>query len=110
MGGKGLFDFFESEVFPGCRDVLLLRVGPPVGIVEVDHHLHPEFFGAACHLQHILLGAPPATGVHPYAEPDSVHPVIFHQPGVFALVAESVDRVYAAGLIVGCAADVCAEP
>jgi len=45
MGGHGLLQTLDIEVFPGLGGGLVSGVGPCVGKMEIYHQAHPELVG-----------------------------------------------------------------
>ena len=88
MIGQVLLHFFERMSLPRSRDVLLGRIGPPVAVMEVNHHLHAEGFGTLGLDQHIFLVAPIVMlrRVYPYTKTDGIHTVFLHQGCTFTLL------------------------
>ena len=62
---------------PGLRNVLAGRVGEEVAVMEIDHQRHLRFRGAGGEFHDIVLAAPAAGRVHPYAETDGVDSLFF---------------------------------
>ena len=55
MSSQRLTHLLIVHFLPRSRDVLLTRIGPPIAIVEVNHHDHSLLFSSFCHLDNIVL-------------------------------------------------------
>ena len=108
MTAEVLFHLFIVVALPGGRDRLLARVGPPVTVVEVNHHIHAERLSPQGHRQQLVLVARSITcGLHPDTQADGRHlVVILEQLQTLALMAVSVVKDHAALLLTGQAAHV----
>ena len=86
---------------PGGRDVLFLRVGPEVAVVEVYHYRHPEVARSRRLHQQVFAAVPVAVlrRVHPHPEAQRVQSEFFHQFAAFAPFAVFVVEILAVGFV-----------
>ena len=128
LGGMGLQVLLHLRVgmpHPGARDGLVLRIGPAVAVVEIDHDLHPQVPGQPGIVEDVLLVAEapevgavhdlprtaPRPGLHPDAQAHGIQPHLLHQGrDLHRFVAGVVVIVFSAFLRSGGTADVGAEP
>ena len=96
---------------PRGRHILLARVCPPVRVMEVHHHLHPQCLGTQCLHEQVVLVAPATVllWVHPHTQSDGVEPHLLHQRRGLALLACIVIHFQAALLHLRAPADVGTE-
>ena len=105
-----LFHLLIVQILPGRRDILLGRIGPPVTIVEVNHHCHPLRLGTKSHHEHILLAAKVVFGINPYPQTHGIQSEFLHQHGILALLALGIIEFPAPGFQCRCSTDIRTKP
>ena len=100
MVAKVLLHLFIRMSHPCLGDRLLGRVGPPVAVVEVYHHVHAQLLGTQGHGKHLFLTTRTTTRIDPDAEADGRNLIIIlQQLQAFALVARRVEELLSASLL-----------
>ena len=79
MAAYGFAKSIKIVVCPCGRLVLLLRIGPPVTVVEIYHKSHSQFLGSPGLDQHVFLSAPAFLRINPHSQPYGIQPKFFHQ-------------------------------
>lgn len=101
MYGHGLGELGQSIAGPRRGYGLFARIGPGVGVMEVDHDTETHRGGPGGHLDHIRFIAPSSRGIYPNPQTDGIDTFTLQDSQAVLLYPSVVEELDALGFHLG---------
>ena len=108
--GKGELHLLITHVFPRVRDILFVRIGPPVTVMEIYHDCHAQPLSTQGHDQHIDGATEPVFWIDPHTQPHCIESQFAHEFSVLSRFALGIVQLYASSLQFGGSTNIGSQP